>query len=116
MTSPSLVSSRVTAWKKALVELIQWHARSLVVVQFNNGANAIQDVLEEMGCSVGEYNMITLELGDKMRTRRCEKKETLEQEKKQMRVRKRRRKGRGEQAVDEEGTTYEAGAFSTTGC
>ena len=37
-------------------------------------AKAIQNVqLEEMGCSVGEYNMIALELEDKMRIRKCEK-------------------------------------------
>ena len=36
-------------------------------------AKAIQDVqLEEMGCSVGEYNMNALELEDKMRIRKCE--------------------------------------------
>ena len=37
-------------------------------------AKAIQDVqLEEMGCSVGEHNMNALELEDKMRIRKCEK-------------------------------------------
>ena len=39
-------------------------------------AKAIQDVqLEEMGCSVGEYNMnaLELELEHKMRIRQCEK-------------------------------------------
>ena len=37
-------------------------------------AIAIQDAqLEEMGCSVGEYNMNTLELENKMRIRKCEK-------------------------------------------
>ena len=55
--------------------------------------------------------MNALELEDNMRIRRCEKKETLEHEKKQRKVRKRRSKGREEQAVDEEGTTYEAWAF-----
>ena len=33
-----------------------------------------------------------------------------------MKVRNRKRKGGEEQAVDEEGTTYKAGAFSTTFC
>ena len=42
--------------------------------------------------------------------------ETLEQEKKQRKVRNRRRKGRKEQAVDVEGTTYKAGAFSKSFC
>ena len=95
------------------MELIQWHACSLVVLQFNDGARAIQDALEEMGCSVGEYNMNALELEDKMRIRKCDKKpeETQEEEKKQRKVRKRRRKGREEQAVNEEGTTYKAAAF-----
>ena len=36
--------------------------------------------------------------------------------KEQRKVRNRRKKGREEQAVDEEGTTYKAGAFSTTFC
>ena len=82
-------------------------------MQFNDSAKAIHDVLEEMDCSVGELknNMNALKLEEKMWTRKCEKKETLEQEKRQTKVRKSRRKGRKEQAVDEEGTTYEAGAF-----
>ena len=87
-----------------------WYSSSLVVLQFNDGAKALQDVLEEMGCSVGEYRHAQ-KIEDKMRLRKCEKKETLEQEKKQRKVRKRRRKGREEQAVDEEGTTYETRAF-----
>ena len=37
-------------------------------------AKAIQAVqLEEKGCSVGKYNMNALELEDKMRIRKCEK-------------------------------------------
>ena len=37
-------------------------------------AKAIQNVqLEDMGCSVGEYNMNAPELEDKMRIRECEK-------------------------------------------
>ena len=47
-------------------------------------AKAIQDVVEEMGLSVGEYNVNALELEDKMRIRKCKKKETLEEEKKQI--------------------------------
>ena len=40
-------------------------------------AKAIQDVqLEEMGCSVGEYNMNALEQEDKMYIRKCEKRNT----------------------------------------
>ena len=81
-------------------------------------AKAIQDVqLEDMGCSVGEYNINALEPEDKM----CNSKEweedsstPWEQDKKQRKVRNRRRKGREEKAVDEEGTTYKAGTFSTT--
>ena len=91
-------------------------ACSLVVLQLNDGDKAIKDVLEEIGCSVSEYNMNALELEDKMRIRKCEEKETLEQEKTQRKVRKRRRKGREDQAVDEEGTIYETGAFCTTFC
>ena len=73
--------------------------------------DVLHHIPEDMGCSVGEYNMNALEraLTNKMRIRKCE---TLEQEKKQRKVRKRRRKGRdSEQAVDEEGKTYEAGAI-----
>ena len=77
-----MVLSRVTACMGAFVELIQWHACSLVVLQFNDGAKAIEDVLEEMGRSVGEYNMNALALVDKIRTHKCEKKETPEEEKK----------------------------------
>ena len=77
MPSPSLVSFGVTAWEKACVELTQWHACSLVVLQSMSiiaCAKAIQDVqLEEIGCSVGEYNKNALELEDKMRIRKCEK-------------------------------------------
>ena len=51
-----------------------------------------------------------------MRIRRCEKKETLGQEKGLRKVRRRKSKGREEQAVDEKGTTYKAGVFSTTFC
>ena len=37
-------------------------------------AKAIQDVqLEDMGCSVGEYDMNALELENKMRIRKCER-------------------------------------------
>ena len=85
-------------------------ACNLAVLQFNDGAKAIQKVLEEMGCPVGVYTINALELEDKMRVHKCQKKEA-EEEKKQRKVRKRRRKGREEQTVDEEGTTYEAGAF-----
>ena len=56
------------------VELIQWHACSLVVLQFNACVKAIQDVqLEDMGCSDGEYNINALELRDKMCIRKSEK-------------------------------------------
>ena len=70
-----------------------------------------------MGCSVGEYNINALELEDKMCIRKSEKRiEILHENKESSRGRseKRRRKGREEQDVDEEGTTYKAGAFSTT--
>ena len=50
---------------RTFVEQIQWHACSLVVLQFNDGAKAIQDapvdLLVETGCSVGEYNMNAFE-------------------------------------------------------
>ena len=60
------------------MEMIQWHACSLVVLHFNNcmcqGHTLIQDVqLEDMGCSVGEYNINALELEDKMCFRKSEK-------------------------------------------
>ena len=67
-----MVSFGVTAREKACVELIQWHACSLVVLQFAC-EKAIQDVqLEDMGCSVGEYNINALELEDKMCIRKSE--------------------------------------------
>ena len=71
-----------------------------------------------MGCSVGEYNMNALEQEDTVRIRKCERnlKDTLEEKKKQRKVRKRIGKGGEEQAVNEEGTNYEVGAFWTTFC
>ena len=52
-------------------------------------ANAIQDVqLEDMGCSVGEYNINALELEDNMRIRKSEKRiKTLHENKKKSRGR-----------------------------
>ena len=106
----------VAAREKACVELIEWHACSLVVLQFNHCTYQ-----GHTGCTTG---------GDGLRSWRVQhectgtrgqdaylhvwEEETLEQEKKQRKVRNRRRKGREEQAVDEEGTSYKAGAFSTT--
>ena len=49
------------------MELIQWHACSLVVLQFNHCMCQGHVQLEDMGCSVGEYNMNALELEDKNR-------------------------------------------------
>ena len=80
MPIPSMVSFGVTARENACVELIQWHACSLVELQFTNcmcqlqGHTLIQDVqLEDMGCSVVENNMNALELEDKMRIRKSVK-------------------------------------------
>ena len=57
------------------MELIQWHACSLLYcISIIACAKAIQDVqLEDMGCSVGEYNINALELEDKMCIRKSEK-------------------------------------------
>ena len=69
MPSSSMVSFGVTAREKACVELIEWHAYSLVVLQFNHCMcqdHTARDVeLEEMGCLAGEYNMNALELEDR---------------------------------------------------
>ena len=50
------------------MELIQWHACSLVVLQFNNcmcqGHTGCTAGAWDMGCSVGEYNINALELED----------------------------------------------------
>ena len=65
-------------------------------------AKAIQDVqLEDMGCSVGEYNMNALELEDKMCIRKSERRiETLHartrKEAEEGQKINRRRKGREE--------------------
>ena len=70
-----------------------------------------------MGCSVGEYNINALELEDKMCIRKSEKRiEILHENKESSRGRSEKEEGKGreEQAVDEEDTTYKAGAFSTT--
>ena len=99
-----------------------WYSGMPVALLYCNSiiacAKAIQDVqLEDMGCSVGEYNINALELEDKTVSSQEWKEDRntpWEQEKKQRKVRNRRRKSREEQAVDEKGTTYKAGAFSTT--
>ena len=87
------------------MELIQWHACSLVVLQFNNcmcqghtgcQGKAIQDVqLEDMGCSVGEYNINALELEDKMCIRKSEKRiEILHENKESSRRRSEKEEGK----------------------
>ena len=75
MPSPSMVLFGVTAQEKLVWS---WYSGMPAALLYCNSiiacAKAIQDVqLEEMGCSVGEYNMNALELEDKMRIRKCEK-------------------------------------------
>ena len=121
MPSPSMVSFGVTAREKACVELIQWHACSLVVLQFNNCMSQ-----SHTGCIAGGYGLLSWRVQHKCTGTRGQdvysqeweedRNTPWEQEKKQRKVRNGRRKGREEQAVDEEGTTYKAGAFSTTFC
>ena len=79
------------------VELIQWHACSLVVLHSIIAcAKAIQDVqLEDMGCSVGEYNINALELEDKMCIRKSEKRiEILHENKESDRGRSEKEEGK----------------------
>ena len=59
-------------------------------------AKAIQDVqLEDMGCSVGEYNFNALELEDKMYIRKSEKRiETLHENKESSRGRSEKEEGK----------------------
>ena len=113
-----MVSFGVTAREKACVELIQWHACSLVVLQFNHCT-----CQGHTGCTAGGDGLLRWRVQHECTGTRGQdaysqvwEEETLEQEKKQRKVRNRRRKGKEEQAVDEEGTTYKDGAFSTTFC
>ena len=79
------------------MELIQWHPCSLVVLQFNNcmcqghtGCTA-----QDMGCSVGEYNINALELVDKMCIRKSEKRiEILHENKESRRGRSEKEEGK----------------------
>ena len=54
MPSPSMVSFGVIAPEKACVELIQWHACSLVVLQFNNCM-----CQGHTGCTAGGYGLLS---------------------------------------------------------
>ena len=67
MPSSSLVSFGVSVWS--------WYSGMPAALLYCNAcAKAIQDVqLEDMGCSVGEYNINALELEDKMCIRKSEK-------------------------------------------
>ena len=74
-----------------------WHACSLycnsIIIAC---AKAIQDVqLEDMGCSVGEYNINSLELEDKMCIRKSEKRiEILHENKESSRGRSEKQEGK----------------------
>ena len=114
-----MVSFGVPAQKKAFLELIQWHACSLVVLQINNCM-----CQGHPGCTGGDGLLSWRAQQESTGTRgqdadSQEWEETLlgwGQGKKQRKVRRRKRKGREEQAVDEEGTIYKARALSTTFC
>ena len=96
----------VTAREKAFVGLIQWHACSLVVNQFNNCMSQ-----GHTGCTAGGYGLLSWRVQHKCTGTRGQdvylqdweeyQNTPWEQKKKQRKVRNRRRK---------------AGAFSTTFC
>ena len=108
-------------WSYCPRELIQWHACSLVVLQFNNCM-----CQGHTGCTAGGYGLLSWRVqhictetrGQDVYSQEGEEDRNTpwEQGKKQRKVRNRRRKGREEQAVDDEGRTYKAGAFTTTFC
>ena len=86
-----MVSFGVTAREKACVELIQWHACSLVVLPFNNCM-----CQGHTGCTAGGYGLLswrvqhkcTVTVKDKMCIRKSEKRiETLHENKKRSRGR-----------------------------
>ena len=101
MPSPSMVSFGVTAREKACVELIQWHARSLVELQFNNCM--CQGHTE---CTAGGDGLLSWRVQHKCTGNRGQdvysqeweedRNTPREQERKQRKVRNRRRKGREE--------------------
>ena len=104
--------------RKLVCKLIEWHACGLLVLQFNHCM-----CQGHTGCTAGGDGLLSWRVQHECTGTRGHdaysqvwEEETLEQEKKQRKVRNRRRKGGEEQAVDEEGTTYKAGAFSTTFC
>ena len=77
------------------MELIQWHACSLVVLQLNNCMCQGHSGCEDMGCSVGEYNINALELEDKMCIRKSEKRiEILHENKESSRGRSEKEEGK----------------------
>ena len=82
----------------------------LAVAHFNNGAVSPLAVLREMACEEGYFTERQLRLQDAVRVQKAEKK-MKEAEKKRRKVRRRRRKGKDEQKLDDEGVTYETGAF-----
>ena len=80
------------------MELIQWHACSLVVLQFNNCMCQGHTGCTAGGygfCSVGEYNINALELEDKMCIRKSEKRiEILHENKESSRGRSEKDEGK----------------------
>ena len=85
-------------------------AAYLSVLQFNDGAIATCHVLPEMGCFPGFFTIQQVWEEDKEHVNASTRKDS-EEEKRCRKLRRRRRKELKERVVDQESTTYEAGAF-----
>ena len=86
-------------------------AANLAVVRFNNGALILLAVLRKVGCNpAGNFTIRQLELEDKKRVEDAQS-FASESKKRRRKTLRKRRKGFADQAAEQEGITYEAGAF-----
>ena len=85
-------------------------ASDLATVTFNEGAAALTEVLEDMGCHVGQNTAAGLRQEDVSRIKWSEL-ATNPAAKEVRKKRRRRKKGWDEARQDVEGVTFEAGAF-----
>ena len=86
-------------------------AANLAVARFNNGALILLAVLRKVGCNTaGNFTIRQLELEDKKRVEDAQS-FASESKKRRRKTLRKRRKGFADQAAEQEGITYEAGAF-----
>ena len=85
-------------------------AAALATIKFNAGSAKLSALLEEMGCSSGGQDAVSFAATDQFRIRNSKRKNSS-QEKKERKRRRRVKKGYEEDLIDEEGVSYETGAF-----